>query len=96
MNRKADYVQQQGQTRDHHCHWPGCTRQVPPAVWGCKAHWFKLPQHLRDRIWRAFRPGQERDMRPSAEYLTVAREVQDWIARNAGGAPRDLFGGGDG
>lgn len=24
MSTKADYVRSQGQTRDHHCHWPGC------------------------------------------------------------------------
>lgn len=93
MTRKADYVRSQGQTRAHHCHWPGCDRQVPPAMWGCRAHWYRLPKDLRDRIWRAYRPGQERDMRPSREYLDVAREAQAWIAQHGGGAP-DLFGGG--
>lgn len=83
MTFKADYVRAEGQTRNHTCHWPGCTRQVPPAMWGCKPHWFALPKPLRDRIWRAYRPGQEKDMRPSAEYLAVAREVQAWIAANA-------------
>lgn len=93
MNSKADYVRRQGQTRDHHCHWPGCTRQVPPAKWGCTEHWFKLPKPLRDRIWRTFRPGQERDMRPSVEYLAVARDVQAWISKHTA-TPPDLFGGG--
>lgn len=92
MNAKADYVRGQGQDRNHTCHWPGCTRQVPPAMWGCKPHWFALPKALRDRVWRAYRPGQEKDMRPSADYLQVAREVQDWIAANAPPAqpPLDL------
>lgn len=77
---KAAYVRRQGQTRDHTCHWPGCGAQVPPAVWGCRKHWFRLPKHLRDEIWRTFRPGQERTMTPSADYLAAARAVQDWIA----------------
>lgn len=76
---KVDHVKEQGQTRDHHCHWPGCGKQVPPAMWGCSAHWFKLPACLRHRIWTAYRPGQEVDMTPSQEYLDVAKEVQLWI-----------------
>jgi hypothetical protein len=48
-------------------------------MWGCKAHWFKLPAQLRNRIWATYVPGQEITKTPSAEYLTVAREVQDWI-----------------
>jgi hypothetical protein len=79
---KADYVRAQGQTRNHHCHWTGCKAEVPPAMWGCKRHWFKLPKALRDRIWAAYRPGQEIDQRPSRDYLEVAREVQAWIAAN--------------
>ncbi len=76
---KADYVRSQAQTRDHHCHWPGCTTSVPPALWGCKAHWYKLPPRLRSKVWRAYQPGQEITGRPSAAYVEVAREVQDWI-----------------
>lgn len=76
---KASYVRSQKQTRSHHCHWPGCERQVPPAMWGCISHWNKLPKRLRDRIWAAYIPGQEVDMTPSEEYLDVADEVQEWI-----------------
>lgn len=76
---KASYVKAQKQTRDHHCHWPGCETQVPPAMWGCRPHWFALPKVLRDKIWAAYRPGQEISMTPSREYVAVANEVQDWI-----------------
>lgn len=78
--QKADYVKRAGQTRNHHCHWPSCDKQVPPAMWGCKEHWFKLPRALRNKIWAAYEPGQEVDGTPSTEYLEVAREVQEWIA----------------
>lgn len=81
---KARYVLAEGQTRNHHCHWPGCKRQVPPAMWGCKAHWNELPAELRAKIWRTFRPGQEKTMTPSREYVAAAREVQDWIERQGG------------
>jgi hypothetical protein len=70
------------ETFDHHCHWPDCGKKVPPALWGCKTHWFKLPKVLRDKIWSAYEPGQEADGTPSKEYLTVATEVQKWIAEH--------------
>lgn len=55
-------------------------------MWGCREHWFALPAHLRRAIWRAYRPGEEIDQKPSAEYLTVARSVQDWIREHHGPA----------
>lgn len=79
IDAKVEYVKAQGQTRDHTCHWPGCEKQVPPAMWGCRFHWYILPQHLRNKIWGAFRPGQEEDLNVSKRYLKVAREVQEWI-----------------
>ena len=71
----------------HSCHWPGCGKSVPPALWGCKPHWFALPKHLRDRIWSTYRPGQEISKTPSRDYIDAAREVQAWIAANHPSAP---------
>lgn len=79
---KVAYVLRQGQTRDHRCHWPGCLEMVPPARWGCRPHWYLLPAALRTAIWRTYRPGQEVDGTPSADYLAVALRVQEWIARH--------------
>jgi hypothetical protein len=64
----------------HTCHWPGCELEVPPAMWGCKQHWFMLPKPLRDAVWREYRPGQEKDKMPSVRYLIVAQMVQAWIS----------------
>lgn len=63
----------------HTCHWPGCNRHVPPKLWGCRTHWFLIPRNLRDRIWATYRPGQEMDKNPSAEYIKAANAVQEWI-----------------
>lgn len=63
----------------HTCHWVGCEKEVPPAMWGCKTHWFKLPKYLRDKIWATYRAGQEIDKRPSEAYMTAALEVRQWI-----------------
>jgi hypothetical protein len=80
---KANYVRKQKQFRNHHCHWPGCPKQCPPAMWGCKEHWFKLPKVLRDKVWAAYVPGQEITMTPSREYLEVTDEVEKWIRENS-------------
>lgn len=64
----------------HTCHWPGCGKEVSPAMWGCKGHWFTLPKHLRERIWATYRRGQEITKSPSPEYIEAALEVQRWIA----------------
>jgi hypothetical protein len=68
------------EARGHRCHWPDCPRLVPPAMWGCTPHWFALPKDLRDRIWAAYRRGQEDTKAPSREYVEAARAVQEWIA----------------
>jgi len=77
---KRAYVEQQRQTRDHTCHWTSCNRQVKPAMWGCREHWFTLPRYLRDLIWEEYRPGQEANpMLVSRGYYEVARFIQTWI-----------------
>lgn len=87
---KVGYVLRQKDTGGHACHWPGCNKSVPAARWGCRAHWYMLPQHLRTRIWRAYRPGQEISKQPSQAYIEVAREVQEWIAANHPAKPSTL------
>ena len=94
IGEKADYVRSEladDRPTAHHCHWPGCARTVPPAAWGCKPHWYALPPALRSKIWRAFRPGQERTKTPSREYIAAAREVQEWIEKNATGGQGRLL-----
>lgn len=66
----------------HHCHWPGCRREVPPKLWGCKPHWMRLPQEIRDRIWATYRPGQEITKTPSREYVAAAQAAREWILGN--------------
>lgn len=63
----------------HHCHWPGCNTEVPPKLWGCREHWFQLPQSIRARIWATYRPGQEIAKNPSEAYLDAADAAQRWI-----------------
>lgn len=86
--QKADYVlgekkkAEKSGHRHHTCHWPGCGKQVPPAMWGCRTCWYRLPMSIRNRIWAAYRPGQEKDLNPSEEYMKAAQAAQDWIRDN--------------
>lgn len=70
----------------HICHWPGCTRSVKPAFWGCREHWYMLPPLIRAKIWATYRPGQEVSKTPSPAYLEAARAAEQWIAEQ--GEPR--------
>lgn len=79
IGEKADYVRGAPATAGHFCHWPGCGKEVPPARWGCAAHWYLLPLSLRTRIWNAYRPGQELAKDPSREYVEAATAVRHWI-----------------
>lgn len=63
----------------HFCHWPGCPLEVPPRLWGCKKHWFKLPKEIRIRISETYIPGQEISKTPSREYIEAAKAAHDWI-----------------
>ena len=81
LAEKVAHVRAARSTGNHTCHWPGCDKMVAPAAWGCHRHWFRLPRVLRDRVWDAYRPGQE-----SPEYLAAASAVQTWIATTGGAA----------
>jgi hypothetical protein len=87
---KVDYVLSHNKIiKNHYCHWPNCDKLVPPAMWGCKKHWFMLPKEIRDEIWRCFQPGQEISKTPSHEYIAIAERTEQWIARNYPSLPVD-------
>ncbi len=76
MTRETPYSR-----RSHTCHWPGCTLNVEPRLWGCKRHWFQLPKSIRDRIWKEYTYGQEIYKTPTPEYLAAAGEAIEWALR---------------
>lgn len=68
----------------HHCHATGCEVKTKPEMFMCRRHWFMLPKRMRDRIWRAYRPGQCDDWQISHEYAEAAREAVRFIANREG------------
>lgn len=71
----------------HTCHARGCDIHVPPKMFMCRSHWFKVPYGLRVAIWAAYQPGQERldgSAFPSDEYLEVTREAIEIVAKKDG------------
>lgn len=64
----------------HYCHAEGCARRVPPRMFMCRDHWYRLPKAMRDRVWELYVPGQERRMDPSPEYLAHAMACIDYVA----------------
>jgi len=74
----------------HTCHALGCRTKVPPRLHMCAKHWSMVPRHLQRRLWAEYRPGQERDMQPTAAYLRAAAACVEAVAQ-AGGQPPDLI-----
>lgn len=64
----------------HTCHADGCNTLVPPRMFMCRTHWFMVPKAMRDAVWDAYVPGQERRMDPTDEYLAVTRTAIDYVA----------------
>ena len=71
----------------HRCHATRCSVPVPPEMFMCKRHWFRLPLRLRNSVWRTYRAGQCDDMQPSREYCEVARECVVFLAEKEGITP---------
>lgn len=56
----------------------------------CKRHWFMVPKPLRDGLWDAYRPGQERRMDPSPKYLLAAARCVHAVAVKEGQPPDEI------
>jgi len=76
----------------HACHAQGCSVQVPRKIFMCRKHWYQLPKDIRDAVWKAYRPGQEQDGRPSPEYVKVARAAVEWLIAKENGTQGTLKG----
>lgn len=42
-----------------------------------------LPKAIRNAIWQEYRAGQEKDLRPSRDYISAAQRAQEWIAKES-------------
>lgn len=71
----------------HHCHATDCERQVPPEMFMCKKHWFRLPREFRRKIWATYRVGQCDDKQPSREYCEAAKLCVNFLAEKEGKTP---------
>lgn len=74
----------------HICHAEGCTRPVAPRFLMCRYHWGRVPRDLQADVYRLYRPGQERDKRPSIEYLDAMQRAINHVAKIEGKQERPL------
>lgn len=65
----------------HTCHAVACAVAVPPKMFMCLRHWRMVPRKQQITVWNVYRPGQETDKQPSAEYLAVTKLVRADLAR---------------
>jgi hypothetical protein len=73
----------------HTCHAERCDTEGAPTLFMCPRHWAMVPPALRQGITSTYRPGQEIDKAPSAEYLAVATAAITAVAhKQSRTAPR--------
>ena len=65
----------------HRCHARGCPSSCPPRHLMCGRHWRMVPTSLQQRVWSAYRPGQEEDKEPSATWVRAADMAIDAVAQ---------------
>lgn len=65
---------------EHKCHAEQCNIEVPPKLLMCAKHWWMVPRAYRTLIHIYFRPGQEVDKQPTAQYLAVMKLAINSVA----------------
>ena len=68
----------------HECHAAGCTLEVSPRMLMCARHWRMVRPDVRALVWKLYRPGQERDKRPSSAYLAAHHLAIACVAEREG------------
>jgi hypothetical protein len=57
------------------CRIEGCTQTHARTKFCCRAHWYRLPKHLRDAIWIAYRGHGVM----SNEYMQAAENAEAFL-----------------
>jgi len=68
----------------HKCLWPGCDKAVCKSMWGCRAHWYALPNDIRAWIGRTYRGGVLRGDHPSRNWREAHAAALVWIEQHEG------------
>lgn len=78
--------------RQHGCHAKECPMAVPPKMFMCKKHWYRLPKDMRDAVWREYNPGQEEgNASVTRAYCTVTDEAIAFIVDLEAPVQGELF-----
>ena len=62
-------------TLKNHCAAGDCREIVPVGMLMCRAHWFQVPKHIRDRVWSAVRARQRNEQGARAAHLGAVKEA---------------------
>ena len=73
------------------CHAIGCTKPCQANALMDKAHWQMVPLPLRQAVWAAYQPDQERTKRVSWAYLQTAARAVIAVAEQEGRDIPDIW-----
>lgn len=68
----------------HTCHARNCSKEIPPRMFMCFRHWRMIPRRMQTALWDVYVPGQEARKDPTDEYLLIARDLIDYVAKKEG------------
>lgn len=68
----------------HTCHAHDCAVPVRPEMLMCKKHWYMVPKHLRDDVYKHYRVGQCDDRDPSPAWHEAADLAIAAVAEHEG------------
>jgi hypothetical protein len=64
----------------HLCHARDCEKECKPEKLMCGKHWAMVPAHIQRAVYKAYRPGQCDDKRPSQEWIDAAEAAIKAVA----------------
>lgn len=71
----------------YECRATNCKIPINATALMCDMHWRMLPWAIKKRVWDTYRHGQEKDFKPSRDYLAAARAAVIFIAKEEGHRP---------
>lgn len=66
----------------HECPYVGCERRVSARYLACRAHWMKVPAHLRAELYAAYAGGLSDDYLEVREQCVEAMNATNPAARS--------------
>jgi len=56
---------------EHECTAPGCSKMVSTRMLMCRHHWYRVPAHLRNAVWKTWNNGKVQEGYRAARQAAI-------------------------